>query len=200
MPDAGDIDVPTPITVTSPVKLGPVASKMPFKKKDRNTWTAKQRGLADNALKVTSVTELQEKVSFICDTALRSNHILQMNTVHEGGKCADKYIEVNTSILNKSVLSLPFLFRFRYLMFTREALFIRDKDNQLIALLFSVPDEFKESLRRAIDHLNTVLNGEFTDKDSSDKAFKYLSIHYDWYARMPPKVSRPSLPCLLCDT
>ncbi|KAJ7018405.1 hypothetical protein C8F04DRAFT_977306 [Mycena alexandri] len=72
-------------------------------------------------------------------------------------------------------------------MSTREALFIRDQDDQFIALLFSVPDEFKESLRRAIDHLNTVLNGEFTDKNSRDKAFKYLSIHYDWYARMPPK-------------
>ncbi|KAJ7780916.1 hypothetical protein B0H16DRAFT_1817130 [Mycena metata] len=112
MPDAGDIHVPTPVTVTSPVKLGAVASKMPFKKKDRDTWTENQRGRADKALKVTSVDQLQEKI----------------NTVHEGGKAAGNYIEVNTGILDK------------------QALFIRDKDGQLIALLFSVPDEFKESL------------------------------------------------------
>lgn len=68
MPHAGDIDLPTPITVTSPVKLGPVASKMPFKKKQRDTWTEKQRALADKALKVGSVTELQEKVSLICNS------------------------------------------------------------------------------------------------------------------------------------
>jgi CRISPR/Cas system CMR-associated protein Cmr5 small subunit len=69
-----------------------------------------------------------------------------------------------------------------------EALFIRDLNDKLLALLFKVPDEYREGLKAAVDHINTVLEGEFKDVDSREEAFKYLSLHYSWYARYAEQV------------
>jgi hypothetical protein len=63
MPDAADVIVSKTVTVTSPMRLGGVASPLPFKRAQRNAWTEKQRTLADNVAKATSVDDLQSKVS-----------------------------------------------------------------------------------------------------------------------------------------
>jgi len=67
-------------------------------------------------------------------------------------------------------------------------LFIRDLKDKLIAFLYRAPEEIRKSLKAAIDHINAVLQGEFKDDDSHQKAFQYLSLHYSWYARYAEKV------------
>lgn len=66
MPDAAQIRMPTPVTVTLPVQMGPKAAPLPFKRKDRKGWTAKQRELAKHSVKATSVSDLQTKVRVAC--------------------------------------------------------------------------------------------------------------------------------------
>ncbi|KAK7026970.1 multidrug resistance-associated protein 1 [Favolaschia claudopus] len=76
-----------------------------------------------------------------------------------------RYIEINSKILNG------------------EALHISDRDNNLVALLFSVPDEYRQMLIHALEHIHAVMPGELKDDDSRTAFFRYLSIHYVWYAR-----------------
>lgn len=78
-----------------------------------------------------------------------------------------------------------------------EALFIRDVDSELVGLLFTVGDEFKAGLQRAIDHINNILNGEFKTTESQREAFKYLSLHYSWYCRDAENVSDTIAPAIV---
>ncbi|KAJ7916118.1 hypothetical protein B0H13DRAFT_2323610 [Mycena leptocephala] len=138
------INVLKPITIKSPIALGPQTKKCPVNKKNRNSWTEKQRNIAEVAPLATSIDDLRAK----------------LQDRQEG------YVEVNSDIIQPD-----------------EALFIRDLNDKLLALLFKVPDEYREGLKAAVDHINTVLEGEFKDADSREEAFKYLSLHYSWYAR-----------------
>ncbi|KAJ7838403.1 hypothetical protein B0H13DRAFT_1911874 [Mycena leptocephala] len=126
------INVLKPITIKSPIELGPNTKKCP------------QRNIAEVAPLATSIDDLRAK----------------LQDRQEG------YVEVNSDVIQPD-----------------EALFIRDLNDKLLALLFKVPDEYREGLKAAVDHINTVLEGEFKDADSREEAFKYLSLHYSWYAR-----------------
>jgi hypothetical protein len=72
--------------------------------------------------------------------------------------------------------------------FFRKALYITDRDDKFLSLLFKVPEEYQQMLKDAIEHIHAVLPGEFKDDDSRRAAFKYLSCHYSWYARYGEKV------------
>ena len=63
-----------------------------------------------------------------------------------------------------------------------------DALDDLIALLLKLPPEYSSALQAAIDQINTVLQGHFYDDDSRRAAFKYLSLHFAWYARYAEKV------------
>ncbi|KAJ7038762.1 hypothetical protein C8F04DRAFT_1179434 [Mycena alexandri] len=155
--DAGAINLPSPVTVKSPLKLG--STKCPIKPSNENTWTEKEHILAGKAEKVTSVEDLQ--------TRLNTHH---KDEHHKDGRLkSGQYIEINSSILKD------------------QALFTRDTDDNLMGHLFCIPKEYKASLIRVIDHINTILQGQFKDADSREKPFKYLSIHYSWYARYTEK-------------
>ncbi|KAJ7258525.1 hypothetical protein C8J57DRAFT_1515837 [Mycena rebaudengoi] len=68
-----------------------------------------------------------------------------------------------------------------------KALYITDRDDKFLSLLFKVPEEYRQMLKDAIEHIHAVLPGEFKDDDSRRAAFKYLSCHYSWYARYGEK-------------
>ncbi|KAJ7023959.1 hypothetical protein C8F04DRAFT_1132826 [Mycena alexandri] len=94
----------------------------------------------------------------------------KLNAMHKGGTCRkNKYVEIKSNILDD------------------KALFIRDANGKLLSLLFKIPEEYRAGLQSAIDHINTVLLGEWKDDDSRRSAFKYLSLHYSWYARFAEK-------------
>ncbi|KAJ7253460.1 hypothetical protein C8J57DRAFT_1519188 [Mycena rebaudengoi] len=69
----------------------------------------------------------------------------------------------------------------------KKALYITDRDDKFLSLLFKVPEEYRQMLKDAIEHIHAVLPGEFKDDDSRRAAFKYLSCHYSWYARYGEK-------------
>ncbi|KAJ6471229.1 hypothetical protein C8R47DRAFT_1077328 [Mycena vitilis] len=91
--------------------------------------------------------------------------------LHAGGKVVpNTYLQLNTKMLNG------------------EALYIGDTTGEFVALLYRVPEEFRQKLVYAMDAINAAMPGEFKDEDSRRKFFKYLSIHYVWYARYGEKV------------
>jgi hypothetical protein len=96
------------------------------------------------------------------------------------------YIEINSSILDGQV---QFATNDKiYLFFCRKALHISDANNKFLSLLFKVPEEYCQMLRDAIEHIHTVMLGDFKDEDSHCEAFKYLFCHYSWYTQYGEKV------------
>ncbi|KAJ6529564.1 hypothetical protein DFH09DRAFT_1093976 [Mycena vulgaris] len=90
--------------------------------------------------------------------------------LHAGGTMKPgSYVEINSSILEG------------------QALYITDANDKLLSLLFTVPEQYRQMLINAIDHIHAVMPGEFKDEDSQRDSFKYLSCHYSWYARFGEK-------------
>ncbi|KAJ7710732.1 hypothetical protein B0H17DRAFT_1123846 [Mycena rosella] len=79
--------LPSANTITTPLVLD--KAKLPFRKKNRNTWTENQRAKAAMAPVARSLDNLQNK----------------LNKLHAGGKVkSGKYVEINTSILEDKPL------------------------------------------------------------------------------------------------
>ncbi|KAK7033791.1 multidrug resistance-associated protein 1, partial [Favolaschia claudopus] len=86
--------------------------------------------------------------------------------LHRGGKSKPRhYIEINSNILNGHALHLS------------------DVDGKFMGLLFKVPEEYRQMLVHALEHIHAVMPGELKDDDSCAEFFRYLSVHYVWYAR-----------------
>ncbi|KAJ6466820.1 hypothetical protein C8R45DRAFT_909855 [Mycena sanguinolenta] len=94
----------------------------------------------------------------------------KVKVLHAGGKTKpNTYVGINSSILNG------------------EALYIADSEDQFLALLFSVPEEYREMLRMAVERIHAVMPGEFKDDDSRAKFFRYIAFHYVWYGKFAEK-------------
>ncbi|KAJ6613044.1 hypothetical protein B0H10DRAFT_2222607 [Mycena sp. CBHHK59/15] len=115
---------------------------IPFKRADRDTWTERQRSVAERAEVALNLKDLEDK----------------LNVIHAGGKRKrNSYVEVNTKILES------------------KPLFIRDANDKLLSLVFTVPDSIRQSLEDAILHLEAAMPGEFREEDSQQEKFKYYS-------------------------
>ncbi|KAJ7820862.1 hypothetical protein B0H13DRAFT_1921117 [Mycena leptocephala] len=130
----------------------------PVTKANRDEFTETQRTYASEAPVAISIEDLEDKINAHCT----------------GGEVKpNKYIEINSSILKRP--SGP------------EALYITDVDGNFLALLFTVPNEYREMLVRAVERIQALMPEEFKDENSRNKFFKYFSVHYVWYARFGEK-------------
>ncbi|KAJ7649690.1 hypothetical protein FB45DRAFT_1075268 [Roridomyces roridus] len=94
----------------------------------------------------------------------------KLQDLHFGGTCKlGQYVRINTDILEG------------------QALRIEDANAKLLALVFSVPPEYRKLLEDAILRIHICMPGEFTDADSRERFFRYLACHYSWYARYGEK-------------
>ncbi|KAJ6454041.1 hypothetical protein C8R47DRAFT_1228859 [Mycena vitilis] len=91
--------------------------------------------------------------------------IKKSSELHAGGKVTlKKYIEMNSKMLNG------------------EALHVSDSNDEFMFLFYRVPEDFRQQLVHAIEAIHAAMPGEFKDEDSRREFFKYLSVHYVWYA------------------
>jgi hypothetical protein len=72
-----------------------------------------------------------------------------------------------------------------------QTLHITGAEGKLVALFFKIPEQYRQALADAIEHIHAAMPGEFKDDNSRREAFQYLSCHYTWYARYAEKVSKP---------
>ncbi|KAK7019069.1 hypothetical protein R3P38DRAFT_2783848 [Favolaschia claudopus] len=141
VPDPAGVKLPRVVVIKSPVSLRkPDGNKLkcPVNKVNRDSWTEKEREVAETAEKALSIEDLRERIQ----------------------NKATRYTEVSTQFLND------------------EALFIKDVNDRLLALLFKIPEAFRKTLIAAVDHINSVLQGEFVDDDSRKQGFQYCSFHF----------------------
>ncbi|KAK7026565.1 hypothetical protein R3P38DRAFT_2705473 [Favolaschia claudopus] len=113
-------------------------------------------------------TQTQRELAKGCPIVkdLRSLEDMIKNDLHCSGKLKPKsYIEINRDTIQE------------------KSLMITDCDGKLMALYFSVPEEFRQPLADALGTIQALMPGEFKHENSLRPGFKYFSCHYSWYAR-----------------
>ncbi|KAJ6621440.1 hypothetical protein B0H10DRAFT_1945267 [Mycena sp. CBHHK59/15] len=76
---------------------------------------------------------------------------VQLNVIHAGGKRKEIYSHI-----------------------PQQPLFIRDANDKLLSLVFTVPDSIRQSLEDAILHLEAAMPGEFREEDSQQEKFNII--------------------------
>ncbi|KAJ7843523.1 hypothetical protein B0H14DRAFT_3456081 [Mycena olivaceomarginata] len=90
--------------------------------------------------------------------------------LHEGGVSQPgSYVEISSDILGGQTLH------------------ITGAEGKLVALFFEIPEQYRQALADAIEHIHAAMPGEFKDDNSHREAFQYFSCHYTWYARYAEK-------------
>ncbi|KAJ7866927.1 hypothetical protein B0H14DRAFT_3591661 [Mycena olivaceomarginata] len=64
-----------------------------------------------------------------------------------------------------------------------QTLHITGAKGKLVALFFEIPEQYRQALANAIEHIHTAMPGEFKDDNSRHEVFQYFSCHYTWYTR-----------------
>ncbi len=65
---------------------------------------------------------------------------------------------------------------------------MKDANGKLLALLVTIPEEYRQQLSDAAQHIHACMPGDLVWDDSSKKNFTYRACHYSWYARYSEKV------------
>ncbi|KAF7343042.1 hypothetical protein MVEN_01734500 [Mycena venus] len=60
------------------------------------------------------------------------------------------------------------------------ALHMKDANGKLLALLFTVPEEYQQQLTNAAQHIHACMPGEFVWDNSTRENFTFRSCHYSW--------------------
>ncbi|KAJ7745246.1 hypothetical protein B0H14DRAFT_3606520 [Mycena olivaceomarginata] len=94
----------------------------------------------------------------------------KLEDLHKGGVSPPgSYVEISSDILKGQTLH------------------ITGAEGKLVALFFEIPEQYRQALADAIEHIHAAMPGEFKDDNSRREAFQYLSCHYTWYARYAEK-------------
>ncbi|KAJ6511160.1 hypothetical protein C8R45DRAFT_1162689 [Mycena sanguinolenta] len=112
-------------------------------------------------------TEEQQVIATEAQTAESLDDLQELvDELHEDGKRkTDQYVGINSDILDGNALRL------------------QDANGKLLSFLFTIPDEYKQQLSDAAQHIHACMPGEFVHDDSRREKFSYKSDHHAWYAR-----------------
>ncbi|KAJ6483357.1 hypothetical protein C8R45DRAFT_1001160 [Mycena sanguinolenta] len=112
-------------------------------------------------------TEEQRVIAMEAQTAESLDDLQELvDELHENGKRkTDQHVGINSNILHGNALRL------------------QDANGKLLSFLFTIPDEYKQQLSDAAQHIHACMPGEFVHDDSRREKFSYKSDHHSWYAR-----------------
>ncbi|KAJ7826119.1 hypothetical protein B0H14DRAFT_3874122 [Mycena olivaceomarginata] len=118
-----------------------------------------------------SFTDAQRELAEEAEIATSLDDLKEkLADLHEGGVSQPgSYVEISSDILGGQTLH------------------ITGAEGKLVALFFEIPEQYRQALADAIEHIHAAMPGEFKDDNCRREAFQYFSCHYTWYARYAEK-------------